>query len=99
MIDDMIEKGKQLGITKRIFSEGKYFWYEYAVQKVKDLYYVYESEIFEDKMAEDTFEYENISIYDSLDEVKSNVPQKYELRFEDIHILKGQKIFNPYFYV
>ncbi len=35
MIIKKIESGKQLGISKKIEKNGKLFWYEYAIQKVK----------------------------------------------------------------
>ena len=33
-----LEKGKQIGIRKRILKGNKYYWYSYAVQKVNDIY-------------------------------------------------------------
>ena len=96
---NQIEKGKQLGIRLRFEKNQDYFWYCYAVQKRKEIYIVYESEISEKKMAEDLFEYENVKTYSSLEEVKNNFPYKYGTKFEDIHTLKGQVIFNADFYV
>lgn len=94
-----LERGMQLGIEKRIEKKQKYFWYMYAVQKRADIYYVYECEIAEENMAQELFEYEKVNKYLSLDEVIQNFPCKYDMCFEDIHTLKGQKIFNVSFYV
>mgnify|MGYP000874551701 CR=1 FL=1 len=33
-----LEKGKQIGIRKRILKGNKYYWYSYDVQKVNDIY-------------------------------------------------------------
>lgn len=93
-----IEQGMQLGIEKRIQKEQKYFWYSYAVQKKGNIYYVYEYEIAEENMAGEICEYENIYKYLSFEEVKKFFPSKYGIHFEDIHVLKGQKIFNVNFY-
>lgn len=90
-----LESGKQLGISKEIEKNGKLFWYEYAVQKVNNIYYVYECEIAEDKMAMDEYEYEYEYKYFSFDEVESNFNSKYEIGFLDIKPLKGQYIFKP----
>ncbi len=94
-----LEKGMQLGVEKRIQKKEKYFWYSYAVQKKNDIYYVYECEIAEENLAQEVYEYENISRYLSLEEVIKNFPLKYEISFSDIHTLKGEKIFNINFYV
>ena len=45
-----LEKGKQIGIRKRILKGNKYYWYSYAIQKVNDIYIVYEHEIAEDNI-------------------------------------------------
>ena len=74
------------------------FWYEYAVQKVKNVYYVYECEIAEDKMAMDEYEYEYVYKYLSIDEVESNFKGKYGIKFSDIKPLKGQYLFEPNLY-
>lgn len=51
-----LEKGKQIGILKG----NKYYWYSYTVQKVNDIYTVYEHEIAEDNICMEIDEYENI---------------------------------------
>ncbi len=94
-----IEKGLQLGIEKRIQREQKYFWYFYAVEKKNDIYYVYECEIAEDNMSAEIYEFENISKYLSVQEVIKQFPCKYKICFEDINVLKGQKIFNVNSYI
>lgn len=33
-----LEKGKQIGIRKRILKGNKYYWYSYAIQKINDIY-------------------------------------------------------------
>lgn len=93
-----IEAGKQLGISKRIKKNNKLYWYSYAIQKKKDIYFVYECEIAEDKMAIEEYEYEYISKYSSMEEVENNFSEKYDIKFSDIKPLKGQHIFNVNFY-
>lgn len=90
-----IESGKQLGISKKIEKNGKLFWYEYAIQKVKKIYYVYVCEIAEEKMAIDEYEYEYEYKYSSFAEVENNFISKYDIKFSDIKPLKGQYIFSP----
>ena len=94
-----IEKGIQLGIEKRIKKGQNFFWYSYALQKKNHIYYVYECEIAEDNMAQEVYEFENVYKYLSLEEVQGKFPNKYEISFYDIHVLKGNKIFNVDFYV
>lgn len=96
---DKIEKGIQLGVEKRIQKGQKFFWYSYALQKKDNIYYVYECEIEEDNMAQELYEFENVYKYLSLEEVQTRFPDKYEISFNDIHVLKGNKIFNVDFYV
>lgn len=93
-----LQSGKQLGIEKRIFKNGAFYWYSYAVQKADGHYVVYECEIAEDNMAMEEYEYENVTKYLSIEEVENNFPAKYDIHFSDIGPLKGQHIFNPYLY-
>ena len=94
-----IEKGIQLGVEKRIQKGQKFFWYSYALQKKGNIYYVYECEIEEDNMAQELYEFENVYKYLSLEEVQTRFSDKYGISFNDIHVLKGNKIFNVDFYV
>lgn len=64
-------KGKQIGIRKRILKGNKYYWYSYAIQKVNDIYIVYEHEIAEDNICMEIDEYENIYQYYNLKDLKS----------------------------
>ena len=73
---NIIERGIQMGVNKKVKKGQKYFWYEYAVQKK-----------------------ENIYKYLSLDDVINNFPDKYGIHFEEIHPLKGQRIFDLDFYI
>lgn len=94
-----IERGTQMGVAKKIKKGQKYFWYEYAVQKKNNIYYVYEYEIAEENMTMEVCEYENIHKYLSLEDVKNNFPGKYGIYFEEIHPLKGERIFNVDLYI
>lgn len=98
MIYQKLQSGKQVGIDKRIDKSGVFYWYSYAVQKVDDYYVVYECEIAEDNMAMEEYEYENVNKYLSVEEVEKSFPSRYGIKFSDIGSLKGQYIFNPYFY-
>ena len=94
MITNKIESGKQLGVDLRINKEQKYYWYSYAVQKKDNIYYVYESEIEEENMAGEAYDYEHVYKYSSLEDVKEHFPHKYGIGFDDIHPLKGTRIFD-----
>lgn len=45
LITKKIESGKQLGTALRVYKDQQYSWYEYAVQKKDNIYYVYESDL------------------------------------------------------
>lgn len=94
LITNKIESGKQLGVDLRINKEQKYYWYSYAVQKKDNIYYVYESEIEEENMAGEAYDYEHVYKYSSLEDVKEHFPHKYGICFDDIHPLKGTRIFD-----
>ena len=55
-----LEKGKQIGIRKRILKGNKYYWYSCVVRDVIDISIVYEHEIAEDNICMEIDEYENI---------------------------------------
>lgn len=92
-----LEKGKQIGIRKRILKENKYYWYSYAVQKIGDMYIAYEHEIAEDNIYMEIDEYENVYRYYNLKELKEYTI-KYNINFSDLNTLKGNRIFNPDLY-
>lgn len=98
MLHKKIESGKQLGISVRVEKENNFYWYSYAIQKVDNIYFVYECEIDEDNMANEEYEYETVNKYSSFDEVEKNFVSKYDINFSDVGPLKGQYIFNPKFY-
>lgn len=50
-------------------------------------------------MVMEVCEYENIYKYLSLEDVINNFPDKYGIYFEEIHPLKGQRIFNIDLYI
>jgi hypothetical protein len=92
-----LEKGKQIGIRKRILKEDKYYWYSYAVQKINDMYVVYEHEIAEENIYMEIDEYENIYLFRNfMDLIKYTI--KYNINFNDLGTLKGSRIFNPNLY-
>ena len=78
-----LEKGKQIGIRKRILKGNKYYWYSYAVQKVN--------------ICMEIDEYENIYQYYNLKDLKKHAI-KYDIDFNDLSTLKGNRIFNPNIY-
>ena len=92
-----LEKGKQIRIRKRILKGNKYYWYSYAIQKVNDIYIVYEHEIAEDNICMEIDEYENIYRYYNLKDLKKHAI-KYDIDFNDLSTLKGNRIFNPNIY-
>lgn len=77
----------------------EYEWYKLEFGTCRIQVYVYECEIEEGDMAQELYEFENVYKYLSLEEVQAKFPNKYEISFNDIHVLKGNKIFNVDFYV
>ena len=93
LITKKIESGKQLGTALRVYKDQQYSWYEYAVQKKDNIYYVYESEIEEKNIDGEAYDYQHVHKYSSLEDVKEHFPNKYGICFDDIHPLKGTRIF------
>ena len=58
-----IEKGKQIGIRKKILKENKYYWYSFAIQKANNKHIVYEHEIGEENIFREIDEFENIYLF------------------------------------
>lgn len=96
-----VEKGKQIGIEKRILKNDKYYWYLYAIQKVNNIYISYELEIAEDTMFADIDDYdlEIIKKYNSLEDLEKDFVSKYDITLDDLNTLKGQRIFNASSYL
>ena len=93
-----IEKGKQIGIRKKILKENKYYWYSFAIQKVNNKYLVCEHEIAEENIFMEIDEFENIYLFLKFEDLKK-LKIKYDIDFNDLSTLKGSKIFNPNLYV
>lgn len=97
----IIENGKQVGINKIIKVEHTEYLYTYAIQKIRDNYITYTNEINMDRFYADELENDTevICIYHSLEDFLSDFSNKYDIIFEDFHVSKGNKFFNPDFYL
>ena len=95
-IIEKLENGKQLGVSKIIECDNYDIYYTYAIQKISDTYIVYESFYNTNTVWEDEKEF--VSYYDSVSQVVSNFNAKYDVRFEDLNVCKGQKFFNEKFF-
>lgn len=95
---DLIEKGKQVGISRIIKCDNANIAYTYAIQKKQGKYIIYVNEYdldfcYEEENTEKTF------IYYTLAEFMENFDHKYDVTFEDFNVSKGQKFFNVEWYI
>lgn len=96
----LIENGRQVGVSRIIECENTNIAYTYAIQKRHGKYIVYIDEydldncyVYEDNPTEKIF------IYDSFEDFLKNFNSKHDVTLEDFHISKGQKFFNVDFYI
>ena len=96
----LIENGKQVGVSKIIECENTNISYTYAIQKKQEKYIVYIDEYdldncyaYEDNPTEKTF------IYNNFEDFMQAFFPKYGVTFEDFNISKGQKFFNADLYI
>ncbi len=99
-IISLIEKGKQLGISKIIKIENSQYVYTYAIQKLNGKYIVYTDEYnLDEYYANELEKTEVVRLYDTVSDVISDFQSQYGITFEDITPSKGQKFFNANLYV
>lgn len=96
----LIENGRQVGVSKILECENANIAYTYAIQKKQEKYIVYIDEydldncyVYEDNPTEKIF------IYDSFDDFMQAFDSRYDVAFEDLNISKGQKFFNVDLYI
>ena len=96
----LIENGKQVGVSKIIECENTNIAYTYAIQKKQEKYIVYIDEYdldncytYEDNPSEKIF------TYDNFEDFMQAFDSKYGVTFEDFSISKGQKFFNVDLYI
>lgn len=92
----ILENGKQIGISRIIKENAQQIVYTYAIQKKQNRYVVYIDEYpldtyYADEMEEST---EKVFIYDDQAECLEHFQPKYGIRFEDLGVSKGQKFFD-----
>jgi hypothetical protein len=93
-----LNRGRQIGKSGYILREGQRFFLEVALQKINEKYMVYVAEIQEEKMTMDEYDYEEVTIYTTLEAAIEQVESKTIHKFSDLAPCKGQRIFNPSFY-
>lgn len=94
-IIELIESGRQLGVSKIVKVDKTDIAYTYAVEKHNNKYIVYIDEVNLDEMYYDELnDTEQIYVYNSFSEFMDNFIHKYDVKFEDFSVSKGQKFFN-----
>ena len=96
----LIENGRQVGVSRIIECKNTNIAYTYAIQKRHGKYIVYIDEydldncyVYEDNPTEKIF------IYDSFEDFLKNFNSKHDVTLDDFNISKGQKFFNVDFYI
>jgi len=106
-IIEKIESGTQVGMNTITIVDNEKIYYSLAVQKWNGVYKIFTRKIAENKMAayEDyEEEAEKIIVVDKIDDVLDYLTNMLEADINDLHPLKGQRIFNilrqevPFFY-
>ena len=96
----MIENGKQVGVSKVIECENSNIAYTYAIQKKQEKYIVYIDEYdLDNSYAYEDDPTEKIFIYDSFEDFIKTFDSKHDVTLDDFNISKGQKFFNVDFYI
>lgn len=95
---NFLKKGKQLGLTEWRSEDGKEIYFSVAVQKWNDKYMIYTLEIEREKMFtdfDDIGDYERLIKVKTIDELLNYFRNIIKVDFEELHPLKGRKIFDP----
>ena len=96
----LIENGRQVGVSRIIECENTNIAYTYAIQKRHGKYIVYIDEYDLDNCyVYEDYPTEKIFIYDSFEDFLKNFNSKHDVTLEDFNISKGQKFFNVDFYI
>lgn len=96
-VREWLERGSQVGLTLEYQLSGKSCWSSVAIQKWQGKYKTYVDEIFEENMAAEEYEREDVRSFDSIEEAAAFIASDTRARFEDLRPCKGQRIFNPEF--
>ena len=100
-IIEKIESGTQVGMNTITIVDNEKIYYSLAVQKWDGVYKIFTRKIAENKMAayEDyEEEAEKIVVVDTIGDVVDYLENVLEVDINDLHPLRGQRIFNPGFY-
>jgi len=98
---EKIENGTQVGVNTITIIDNERIHYALAVQKWDGVYKIFTRKIEESKMAayEDyEEEAEKIVVVDTIGDVVDYLENVLEVDINDLHPLRGQRIFNPGFY-
>lgn len=98
-IIEKLNKGVQMGLVREVQVDSKKAYFFYAIQKYRDIYYVYESLILDSKAACEEYEYETVKKYVDVEEVINNYNNKYRIKFDEIKVCRGQKVFDVRDYI
>ena len=97
MVHDLVEKGKQIGISYSFLKEEGPFWVTLALQKIGIEYIAHIALISESNMDQEKFEiYEAIAfpgLEKAIDHLQKRNPQP--LSRDGLSTFEGQKVFNP----
>jgi len=93
---NLIERGKQVGVSIIISVDGKNMVYTYAIQKVREKYISYTNEYDLDEVYSndwDTDKTEKVVVYENINDFLDNFTVKYDIIFNKFNVSKGQKFF------
>ena len=99
---ELIERGKQVGVSVIISLNEKNIVYTYAVQKAEEKYISYTNEYDLDEVYStdwDIEKNENIVIYRNLIDLLNEFVVKYEITFDKLSVSKGRKFFDADLYL
>jgi len=92
-----IESGKQRGFSKSISIDGMKYCIGSAIQKYQGKYKAHVYKIKESNMDSEIFDVCFTRAFLTLDEAIKCIGDNGDIQFNELTILKGQKLFNPKF--
>jgi len=92
-----IESGRQLGIRDKTVIDGKVLWISIAIQKYGNSHKTYTAEIYEDDVASEKYQREEIRRFSNINDALQYLKDYARTDSSLLASCKGQKIFNPAF--
>jgi hypothetical protein len=92
-----IERGKQVGQSKKIEKNGLYYWFDSAIQKYKGNYRVHISLIKDENIQNEQYDILFTREFENFNAACQCIESYNLTKVTDFSTIKGQKIFNPEF--